>query len=322
MRINLLISSFLIFLGLSCSSQKYMGEPRPVLQKPSCGKQLYLCLQGLGSGDFKAYAKDNKINEVILVGRKYIDPDKDGVFNKIEFLQRLTELFPNRLDEAIVMLDWEGKHYKAINKNKGDSPEFRHAEKRLIEVLSVAKNHRPNVKFGFYAIPGRKYWKITQEWKEKYSDFVNIANASDILFPSLYLLYSERDTNEKGQLQYVQNNVTRALALGVESNRPVYPVIWHRYAVGNKKRGLSLVPLKEMKKHVKQILEVHYEKKKAESLVWWGSDRYYYNIKQKNVLKEVFKNETFEEYFSRYYFSYLYEINKLIVYSCSNTLGK
>lgn len=296
-----------------------MGAKRPKLAKASCDLQVYLC-QGLGKGEFAAYARDNNVAKAIMIDGRFIDANRDEKFDKDIFLKRLEKVLPSRSSEGVVMLDWEGEAFKIVNTAPVNSPKFLKAEKRLLKVLRVAKECRPNAKFGFYAIPGRKYWKRSAEWKADYQNFTKIAEASDILFPSLYVIYPESATSIKQEKAYVVDNVTRALRLGKETNKEVFPVIWHRYIPGNKQAGLKLVPWDQMDRHVKAILTTEYRGKKVGSLVWWGADRFYFKSKNKNMMREASKEETFDEYFSKYFYSYLYKINELIVEACNSKM--
>lgn len=316
-RYGIILSScfFYTLIVFSCvSPSEYMGAKRLKWTNTECGKKLYLS-QNLVHPDIEAYVSDNKIEEVKLIGRKYIDPESDLVFNESRFLQHLQESFPEANVTGVVMLAWEGKHYKNLAQEK-DTVALKRSSEALIAVIKSARSIRPNLKYGYYAIPGRRFWNRDAQWKEQTSHLEKLTTASDVLFPSLYLLYSDQQVSKNDNKEYAEDNVIRALALGSKYEIPVYPVFWHRYATGNKELGLKLIPVDEAREHLGNILATGYSGQTPAGLVWWGADRYFFNIKRPEILNEIAEGEEFEDYFGELFFNYLGMFNDALTKAC------
>ena len=98
-------------------------------------------------------------------------------------------------------------------------------------LLQEFKRVGPRVKFGFYGIvPIRNYWGAIQgkgkpgylEWQKKNAGAEPIGQTSDIIFPSLYTLYDDRE----GWQKYAIAQIQEVRKYG----KPVYVFLWPEYA--------------------------------------------------------------------------------------------
>jgi len=153
-------------------------------------------------------------------------------------------------------------------------------------VLKMAKALRPNVKWGFYAIPFTTYYK-RETIKNNIAKIEQLLLQCDVFFPSLYTPYKEGTISKGDNEAFATDNVLAALVAAKRMNKPVLPFVWHRYHVSNKAIGLQLIPNDEFKRYLNTILSVNYNGYKVAGLVWWGSDTYFYNIKSKALVNEM-----------------------------------
>jgi|SRR5688572_19892171 hypothetical protein len=101
--------------------------------------------------------------------------------------------------------------------------------KRYVTILDTFRTHMPGVRIGLYStVPIRNYWTPVKgkpaelaTWRSENERLKPIADASDVIFPSLYTFYDDRD----GWLTYAQANIAEAKQYG----RPVYPFLWPQY---------------------------------------------------------------------------------------------
>jgi len=100
---------------------------------------------------------------------------------------------------------------------------------RYVAILDAFRTHMPGIRLGLYStVPIRNYWTPVQGrsadlavWRRENERLKPIADASDVLFPSLYTFYDDRD----GWLTYANANMAEARQYG----RPVYPFLWPQY---------------------------------------------------------------------------------------------
>jgi hypothetical protein len=100
---------------------------------------------------------------------------------------------------------------------------------KYIAVLDTFRAHMPGIRLGLYSmVPIRNYWTPVRgksaalaAWRNDNKRLKPIADASDVVFPSLYTFYDDRD----GWLTYAKANMEEAKQYG----RPIYPFLWFQY---------------------------------------------------------------------------------------------
>jgi hypothetical protein len=100
---------------------------------------------------------------------------------------------------------------------------------RYVAVLDTFRAHMPGIRHGLYGtVPIRNYWTPVHgksadlaAWRSENERLKPIADVSDVMFPSLYTFYDDRD----GWLSYANANMAEAKQYG----RPVYPFLWPQY---------------------------------------------------------------------------------------------
>ena len=66
------------------------------------------------------------------------------------------------------------------------------------------------------------------------------------------------------------------LAMELSEGKPVYPYIWHRYPDFNPVQGYRLIPAAELKAQVAAVFETNLDGRRADGVMWWGADQYFY----------------------------------------------
>lgn len=100
---------------------------------------------------------------------------------------------------------------------------------RYIAILDTFRTHMPGIRLGLYSmVPIRNYWTPVRgrsadlaAWRSDNERLKPIADATDVIFPSLYTFYDDRD----GWLTYAKANMEEAKQYG----RPIYPFLCPGY---------------------------------------------------------------------------------------------
>jgi hypothetical protein len=210
-----------------------------------------------------------------LISEGSFDPDDNGRFEHEQlFRQVFTNYIPADYTGA-VCLNWEGQGMAGLRAPIGSTYQ-RETIRSYVQLLSLAKELRPNAQIGFYNLPMREYWNRDQAWRDRNLSLQIIIDASDCLFPSIYDFYKTGEWSghdPKSDLLYVQECV--GMALEMANGKPVYPYISPRYHLSNYVYGMQLIPGAEFKSHIGAAFDVAYKGDRADGLVWWGADRYY-----------------------------------------------
>ena len=298
MKCQLLFLLSFVLLGLGCYVKPInTAADLPILEREKdCPLELYLSLGGVPELS-SSFIKKNKLKQIYFVNGSYIDGNNDLKFDREKFIQNINKIAPNPSASGTGVLNWEGKAIKVLYKNKSTDPTFKAVEQEYIKVLKTAQKLRPNIKWGYYSLPFRDYWNRNEKWEAKNDAVKKILEASDVIYPSVYDFYENGNTSvsKKKDSLYVDANIKSALKYGKRYNKPVIPFYWHRWHNSNKKVGMQLIPWEEFKEHIIAGISAGYQGKHVDGIVWWGSDKYFYN-KNAIVKREVDKVNTFERY--------------------------
>lgn len=179
---------------------------------------LYDALRLIGKPDLSSQGLE-KITispeaELWPKGASRDEPDKSYI--RTHYLSRL-----DRRDLKIIVIDIE------VWKLYGVSPSRRVENiERYLSVIDLFKRSLPGVKIGYYStVPAREYAAIIQKdesrlanWKQVNEELRPIADASDVIFPSLYTFEDDADK----WLAFANANLAEANSYG----KPVMPFLW------------------------------------------------------------------------------------------------
>lgn len=276
---------FLLLLGI------LTGPAYQELAFQKKGRQFYVCMEDL-TPESIGYLKNNGIPVTKIIYQNFIDPDQDNKVNMDVFQKRIQTLFPQKSSTGMGVIDWEVRDFDRLPDN---SAKFSQLVNEYRKAVLAAKKLRPNVKWGFYGLPFRKYMSYNADWRNRNIKLTPILKECDFIAPSLYGFFPD-SLRDKDNQDYVTNNVSIALQLGSQLDKPVYPFVWNRWHDSNKQYGLQLIPVQEFKRHVKRILAVDYNGQKVAGVIWWGADKFFYNRKAPALMRERARFRNFDSY--------------------------
>lgn len=145
--------------------------------------------------------------------------DPDISFIRSETIPRMRRKTTDLVVIDVEHWDLSGTSPDVIERNIG----------RYVSILDTFRTHMPGIRLGLYSmVPIRNYWTPVRghpadlaAWRSENERLKPIADASDVIFPSLYTFYDDRD----GWLAYAHANMAEAKRYG----RPVYPFLWPQY---------------------------------------------------------------------------------------------
>jgi hypothetical protein len=126
----------------------------------------------------------------------------------------------------------------------GDDDTVAGSIKKFETVIKWFKAPAPSLKVGYYGVvPIRDYWDALQEgspryvsWQKKNDNVASIAKLADVLFPSIYTFYEDRN----GWLKYAIAQIQEARRHA--DGKPVYAFLWPQYHNSNKKLANTFLP--------------------------------------------------------------------------------
>jgi hypothetical protein len=270
---SLILTFCLLFQSVQTSAVPLLGTYR--FKQP----KLYLCMGQLNSSA-RSFRTNNNIPDVKLVGASSIDPDDNLTVHEDMLRRQIAALFPNANNTGIGVLDWEGKGMEILAIGPTNSQDFVSVLNKFKKVITISKQMRPNVKWGFYALPFRNYWNLDEAWRKRCLKLTPLLEMCDFIAPSLYNLYPD-SLYAKGNERYVHENMQMALRLSSIVHKEVYPFIWHRLP------GNVLMKKEEFTRQARQILKERYAQTRVHALIWYGEEVYGFNIKNKRILDEI-----------------------------------
>jgi hypothetical protein len=170
-------------------------------------------------------------------------------------------------ESSIVALDVE--HWPVI-------PAQGNVERGLSNLLTLFrwyKANSSNVRIGYYSFPPAfDYWRAIKPkdhpepmaWQAENTALLPLAQVVDVLFPSLYTFYPDRE----GWVRFAKANIAEARRIG--GGKPVYVFLWPQYHDSNRLLGLKYIDREYWQ------LELKTAKEYADGIVIWGG----YDLKQ------------------------------------------
>ncbi|APU95297.1 hypothetical protein BV902_02245 [Sphingobacterium sp. B29] len=226
-------------------------------------------------GNFKNYR---------LITQHFIDPKNTGQIDIDLLGKKIIEFYPNTSTEDLVCLDLENNLYKDLLKYDKTDKRFINAEEGFISMVKLINRIRPNLKVGIYAIPQRYYYKKSKQLDDE--KFDEILKYCDVIMPSLYMMYPDRQVGGNSNKSYLEDNIKQALAYGIRLKKPVIPFVWSMIHPSNKTHAYQLISENEMKSYISVIKNYRYKGTSVAGLVWWETNEKIFN----NWYKQYYKN--------------------------------
>jgi hypothetical protein len=259
------------------------------LKAQNTSPKLYVSIGDAEPGT-KNFFKDNNVENVFLFDARYIDPTNSKQLDSAKLASAIIRQFPDVSAQGIEVLDVEGEMYDDITfKLDPGSAEFKRILGVYIKTIQLAKALRPNIKWGFYGIPFTLRKNTYQAWVADNNRIVPLLKQCDIFFPNFYIHRTELSDGS-----FLSNNMKESLSLAKRMNKLVIPFIWNRYYIS---KDFPLIPINNFNKFVSDILSASYEGKKADGVIWWSAESYYYYTEKPKAIL----NETTPEKFHQYH---------------------
>ena len=323
--IKIIVSCILLFLISSCTAAKVKNTSvntynnTTTLQKnnkKNRNQNFYVSFDMNTKNVDKVLLENNIIQVKFLNEDMVIDHQKNDI-DVDEIKKNLEEIYPNITDSGICYIDVEDPYSEKIKNLDGNDPEFIKNLNLFLNIIKTAKKIRPNVKFGFYAIPFTTFWNDTDDYFKKNEKLAEIYKVSDFLFPSIYLLYDSPEVPISRNIEYININTKKSIEIGLKYNKPVIPFVMHRYHPSNKRISWEALSDVAWRNYVSQILDTNYNGNFVQGILWWAADAYYYDKPEGGNIRKNFKGskEAFkinEENFT------LKRINQILPYFKSN----
>ena len=273
MKKRLFLLSFLLFL--SCISSQTKNRQT----------KFFYALGAIGS-NAKSYLKQIGAEEVgFLDEGQFIAKTGDKYFLNLALLQQeINRAVPDKNRKGIVYInlempfpDMQGKDNRLAMK----------AMDYCLAVLKYAKKARPNIKWGFYAIPFTSVWDANQEFFNAQNKFAPLLKECDIFFPSLYTFYSDPAVLLVNG-NYLNYNLDGVIRLGMKYKKPVYIFMWHRYHNSNQKESMKEIPDNIWKDQIETVASQNVNGKFVDGILWWGADTYFYGRPEAANMKKEY----------------------------------
>lgn len=272
------------------------------------------------SSKLDIYIKNNNVIKIqYLVDGKYLGNKNDFNFSKSELMKELERIFPNPNSTGYAYLDIEDPYMDMLLNDNVRSKNFQKAQKLYLDVLSYAKRHRPNVKWGYYGIPFTTYWGRNIEFYSKNNKISSILKAVDVYFPSLYIFYNNLNFTLENS-GYLQDNVKEAIKLSNKYNKEVIPFVMSRYHPSNRSKRFEHIESSDFSKYISLILESQETGKIVNGIALWNVDNYFYSINEAAIARDFKKSKA--KNFNSFYENYLIKQFELINKEISNFYGK
>lgn len=245
-----------------------------VSKKPlQMNQKFYVALVNYGAS-FNSFVEKNNIGVVKVLDEKMIIGEGYNI-DYIKLKSNIERLYPNSEDKGMCFMDIEDPYLLPLHNASVDSDEFKTAVKLYVDAIKYAKKIRPSVKWGHYGVPFTRW--DDKSFLLKNNKVIEIYSAVDVLFPSLYAFYDDKEIPFSKNYEYLYDNLSLAIKMGKKYNKPVIPFVLHRFHSDNSRLQWTEIDDKFWKKYLQSILSINVNGKYADGIVWWGADTFFYN---------------------------------------------
>jgi hypothetical protein len=225
-------------------------------------------LHNKGSNDLIAVGGD--FQNYRLITQHFIDPKNVGIVDLDLLEKNIIRIFPNKSANELICLDLENSLFYDLSKYKKTDSRYKNAEQKFISMIRLVRKLRPNLKIGIYALPQRYYYDQSKE--TDLTKYDSILQNCDVIMPSLYLFYPDKQVGKNANISYLEKNLRQALSYGSRLNKPVVPFVWSMIHPSNKRYAYQLVSKGEMKNYIQTIRNFTYKNSSVSGIVWWEAE--------------------------------------------------
>ncbi|RXR17784.1 hypothetical protein EQG63_09885 [Flavobacterium amnicola] len=239
--------------------------------------------------EMKQFAQKNEMEYVNYVDEKMFLSTEEYKIDTLKFKKFISEKFPNKNQNGYCFIDLESPYLEKICNNETTDEDFIKAQQLFIGIVQFAKKTRPNVKWGFYAIPFTTYWETMTGFLDRNDKIDKLLKEVDVFFPSMYMFYDDGIVGTLKNSEYISSNVEKSIELGRKYHKPVYPFVLHRFHPSNEKLGWSLMENSFWEDYINKIVSCEYNRHNVDGIVWWAADTYFYGRKDGMNINKEFK---------------------------------
>lgn len=255
------------------------------------GQELLFCSEYFNINQ-RDFVEKNKLKNVYVIYQDKIVDSKTDQFTKEEFIESINNTIPNKNESGFGVIDLENIDYQIItNKSKLSKPKYGVSLNKFIEILNVAQKVRPNIKWSFFGIIPGYYTEVSRnEYSNNMSMMLPLLKKIDFFAIDIYYTDKWKVDSKRTMFNYIETNVSRAIELSKELDKPVLPFVWHRYSLVSNAKSQQKLNRKLFKEYVKKILEVESNGKKVDGIIWWNAESYAWSNRNENGnLKKEFR---------------------------------
>lgn len=251
-------------------------------------QKIYYCLGDMGS-DMKTFVKKNNWQEIKFIDEKMFLTNIPYQIDYDKLEKNLNLKFPdkNKIDYCYINL--ESPYLEMIRDKSSTDIEFKKGLQVFINIIKYVKKSRPNIKFGFYAVPFTTYWETKTGFLDRNDNIGDLLKEVDFFFPSLYMFYDDGIIGTLKNTEYIESNIKKSIELGIKYKKQVLPFVLHRYHPSNEKIAWSLLNDKVWNNYIKTSLLCKYKNVKVNGLVWWGADSFYFGHSEGAQFRKEYK---------------------------------
>lgn len=257
------------------------------------------------------FVNRNKLENVYVIYQDKI-LTKTGEIDKKRFKESIVATIPNKYQYGYGVLDVEDENYYIVSgfiktTNEKYNKALKEFLSKYIEILNFAKTIRPNLKWSFFDLQPTIYLERPISFSLLVNNIMPLLEKVDFLAPALYLTSTY---TVKEQLYFIETNVRNSIRLGNSIKKPIYPFIWHRYGLNNKKNAMKKIEKRVFINYVSNVLNTEYNHRKVNGIIWWnGESGGYLNRKKFQALNNEYRNiDNYSEYQIRLLQNYLNSI--------------
>lgn len=220
------------------------------------------------------FQKQYNIGDVKIIYGKDIYPHVYNKVNETTLKRAIIKAFPDVNSTGYGVLDWEGKAFHTLIYKDSKNKEFKNTIAQFVKALQIAKQMRPNVKWGFFNLPFRRLlFNSDSKWMTQNNHVHDLLVNIDIFYPVFY----PRTLNDRLDVGFL-NLLKR---LNIKYEKEVVAFIWHR--VEGSENRYSKINKTDFVNNAKILLD----DANVSKVVWWSQDTYFYRNKNKTFLNEA-----------------------------------
>lgn len=214
--------------------------------------------------------KNYYFKKIKILGQYMIDPKREGHIDYGLVERYLKELYPRQDADGTLCINLEGKLFTDLRDNFGNSV-YRKSLNEYVKLVKYVKHTRPHVTVGVYGLPFTIYYS-SQKVRNRNDKLELLLKEVDIIFPSLYLFYPDKQKGIESNFEYFKKNLETAFSYGDKFNKPVIPFIWYLVHPSNKRFRYEMLTRKEIDTYLNFISSYKsMSGSNVEGIVWWDT---------------------------------------------------